>query len=296
MGVGVAGVADSGGAALDVGVGEGVAGVVLGAVAAGVAVGSGCFCWRGCCRWRFVWVLLVALLVWVSQSVVLGVGLGVVGRWVLLGVGPRHSWLRAWWAVLLVGLPFRPSGASGGPAPLLVEGVGFFGFSCVVCVCGAGGARTFVCCVCLWGPCWWRPWWCVLCARGCVCGVLVVPLGARPRLSGLGLAALCGCGGCMSWPLSRRGCGACVWLPATPGWGLLVVVCSPAVPFACPPRSSSVPRRLSHCSPGALSGSSRAVVGVLWGWVGGGVLDAGSGPFLWGFPLGGLTLAVPVRV
>ena len=151
LGVGVARVADGGGAALDVGVGEGVAGVVLGAVATSVAVGSGCFRWRGCCGWRWVWVLLVALLVWVSQSLVVGVGLGVVGRWLLLGVGPRHPSLRAWWAALLAGLPFRPSGGSGGPAPLLAEGVGFFGFSCVVCVCGRGGARAFVCCVCLWG-------------------------------------------------------------------------------------------------------------------------------------------------
>ena len=37
----------------------------------------------------------MALLVWTSQSLVPGVGLGVVGRLVLLGVGRRHSWLRA---------------------------------------------------------------------------------------------------------------------------------------------------------------------------------------------------------
>ena len=43
--------------------------------------------------WRSVWVL-VAVQVWLSQLLVLG--LGVVG-WVLLGVGARHSWLRAWW-------------------------------------------------------------------------------------------------------------------------------------------------------------------------------------------------------
>ena len=72
-------------------------------------------CWRGCLRrhagcrgcwccrrrlrwfrvfplvrvlWRSVWVL-VAVQVWVSQFLVLG--LGVVG-WVLLGVGARYSW------------------------------------------------------------------------------------------------------------------------------------------------------------------------------------------------------------
>ena len=29
---------------------------------------------------------------------------GVSGRWPLLGVGPRHSWQRAWQAALLAGL------------------------------------------------------------------------------------------------------------------------------------------------------------------------------------------------
>ena len=73
-----------------------------------------------------VWflVLLVALLVWMLQSLILGVGLGVVGCWVLPGVGPRHSWLRAWWVALLVGLPVCPSGVSGGPSPLQAEGPG----------------------------------------------------------------------------------------------------------------------------------------------------------------------------
>ena len=47
--------------------------------------------------WRSVWVL-VAVQVWVSQLLVLG--LGVVG-WVLLGVGARHSWLRACWVALV---------------------------------------------------------------------------------------------------------------------------------------------------------------------------------------------------
>ena len=69
--------------------------------------------------WRSVWVVLVwvlvAVLVWVRQLLVLGVRSSVVGRWMSLGVGARHSWLRAWW-VLLVGLPLCPSGVSGGPA------------------------------------------------------------------------------------------------------------------------------------------------------------------------------------
>ena len=42
-----------------------------------------------------VWVL-VAVQVWVSLLLVLG--LGMVG-WVLLGVGARHSWLRASWCL-----------------------------------------------------------------------------------------------------------------------------------------------------------------------------------------------------
>ena len=79
-------------------------------------------------------VLSVELLVWVLQSLVLGLGLGVVGSWVLLGVGPRHSCLRARWVALLVGLPVRPSGVSGGLSPLVAEGPGrrFLSFLCGV--------------------------------------------------------------------------------------------------------------------------------------------------------------------
>ena len=77
-------------------------------------------CWRGCLRrragcwgcwcrrrrprwfrvfplvrvlWCSVWVL-AAVQVWVSQFLALGLGVAV---WVLLGVGARHSWLRARW-------------------------------------------------------------------------------------------------------------------------------------------------------------------------------------------------------
>ena len=209
--------------------------------------------------WRSVWVVLVwvlvAVLLWLSQLLVLGVGLGVVGRWVLLGVGARHSWLRAWW-VLLAGLPLRPSGVFGGPAAPL---------ACLCCVCLWCGrcSRFGVLCAFVGLVLVAAVALCVVCARRRVCGVLVVRL-----------AALCGCGGCMSWPLSRPGCGARMWFPATPGWGLLVVVCSPAAPFACPPPSFSLLRRLGRCSPGALPGPTRAVVGVRWGWVGGG----GRGP------------------
>ena len=183
-----------------------------------------------------------------------GVGVAVTGpgcafgRGRSLGVavyGRSPSWLKAWW-VVLVGLPLCPSGVSGGPAAPLAEG-------CWVLV-----LWVFLCCVRFWcGRCSRFGVLCafvglvlvagvavsIVCARGRVCGVLVVRLGACPRLSGLGLAALCGCGGCVSWPLSRPGCGARVWFPATPGWGLLMVVCSPDAPFACPPSSFSLPRR-----------------------------------------------------
>ena len=172
-------------------------------------------------------------------------------------------------------------------------GLLFFGFSCVVCVCGAGGACASVYCVCLWGSCWWRPWWCMLCARGCVCGVLVVRLGACPRLCGLDLPAMCECGGCVSWSLSPLavgpGCGSppllagvCCWWCVPPLRALpLLSLCRVAwraVPLVpCP----GLPRLWWVCVGG--------------GW-GGGVLDAGSGPFLWCFPLGGPMLALPVRV
>ena len=106
---------------------------------------------------------------------------------------------------------------------------------------------------------------CVVCVRGHVCGVLVVRLGASPRFSELGLAALCSCGGCVSWPLSPPWLWGPGVVPRHPGWGLLVVVCPPAAPFACPPPSFSLPRRLGRCSPGALPEATRAVVGVRWG-------------------------------
>ena len=121
--------------------------------------------------------------------------------------------------------------------------------------------------------------------------MFVVRLGACPRLSGLGFAALCGCGGCVSWSLFRPGRGAQLWFPATPGWGLLVVLCSP---FACPPSSFSLPRRLARCSPGAVPGPVRAVVGVRWGWVGGEAsLALARVPFSGVSPTGGRCLHYP---
>ena len=166
----------------------------------------------------------------------------------------------------LVGPPLCPSGVSGGPAAPLAGGR----WVLVLWV--------FVCCVRLWcGRCSRFGVWCafaglvsvavvavcVVCMRGRVCGVLVVRLGACPRHPGLGLVSLCGCGRRVSLPLSRLGCGVWVWFPPPAGRGLLVV-CPPAAPFACPPPSVSVTRRLGRCSPGAVPGPSR-----LW-WVGGG--------------------------
>ena len=79
-----------------------------------------------------------------------------------------------------------------------VAGFLFFGVSCGVCVCGAGGACALVCCVRLWGSCWWRLWRCVLCARAGVCAVcwwcFLVPvlasLGSVWRLC-VGAGAVC---------------------------------------------------------------------------------------------------------
>ena len=83
---------------------------------------------------------------------------------------------------------------------------------------------------------------CVVCTLGRVCGVLVVRLGACPRLCGRGLAALFGVGAVCRAPPPV----SAVWFPAPLGWGLLVV--RPlAVPFACPPPSVSFPCRLGRC-------------------------------------------------
>ena len=122
---------------------------------------------------------------------------------------------------------------------------------------------------------------CVVCMLGRVCGVLVVRLGACPRLSGRGLAALFGVGAVCRGPPPV----SAVWFPAPPGWGLLVV-CPPAAPFACPPPSVSFPCRLGRCFPGAVPGPSR-----LW-WVGGGPCRRlGSLPL--GFPRGGGDACTP---
>ena len=146
----------------------------------------------------------------------LGVGGGAGVGVVVPGPGFGNGWLDVagcgrspLLAEGFVGPPLCPSGASGGPAAPLAGG-------CWVLV-----LWFFVCCVPLWcGRCLRFGVWCafvglvsvavvvlcVVCMRGHVCGVSVVRLGACPRLSGLGLAALCGCGGCVSWPLFPLGC------------------------------------------------------------------------------------------
>ena len=218
-----------------------------------------------------------------------GAGVGVVvpgpgvgrGRSGVTGCG-RSSLLAAG----LVGPPLRPSGfwrpcspPGGGGCWVPVVWV------CVCCVCGAGGACALVCGVRLWGGgAVGVVGMCVVCTLGRVCGVLVVRLGACPRLCGRGLAALFGVGAVCRAPPPV----SAVWFPAPLGWGLLVV-CPLAVPFACRPPSVSFPCRLGRCFSGVVPGPSR-----LW-WMGG-VLVAGSGPFPWCFPVGGPLLALPVRV
>ena len=101
-----------------------------------------------------------------------------------------------------------------------VAGLLFLGFSCVVCACGAGGARLLVCCARLWGSCWWRLGRCVLCARGGVCAMcwwwVWVPVPAS-----LGLF----------WRL-RVGAGLCAAAPFLPRlWGPGVV---PRHPLSVP--------------------------------------------------------------
>ena len=249
--------------------------------------------------WRSVWVVLVwvlvVALVWVSQLLVLGVGLGVVGHWVLLGVGARHSWLRAWW-VLLVGLPLCPSGVSGGPAAPLAEG-------CWVLV-----LWVFLCCVRLWcGRCSRFGVLCVFVVLVLVAAVVVYVVCARMCVWYVG-----GAFGCLSSPLwawfgsSVWVRGLCVVVPLPPWlWGPDVVprhswlgyagggvlplcVPSPFFLFAAS-RGALFPWCRTRASPGC----GVCAVGLSGE---GGVLDAGSGPFLWCFPFGGPMLALTVRV
>ena len=196
----------------------------------------------------------------------------------LLGVAVRHSWLWAWWVHLCVLAVFLA-------ALQLPWRGGLLGSCCLgLCVlrlwcgrrlrCGVWCAFVGLVSVAVVGVC-------VVYMLGRVCGVLVVCLGACPRLFGRGLAALFGVGAvcCGPSPVSA------VWFPAPPGWGLLVV-CPPAAPFACPPPSVSFPCRLGRCFPGAVPGPSR-----VW-WVGGGPCRRlGSLPLV--FPRGGADACTP---
>ena len=147
--------------------------------------------------------------------------------------------------MLLVGLPLCPSRVSGGPAASLAEG------------CWALVLWVLLCCVRLW--CGWCLRFdvlcafvglvlvaavavCVVCARGRVCGVLVVCLGACPRLSGLVLAALCGrravCRGPFPALAVGPGCGSpppplCALPPLSlcrVAWGAVPLVPCPGLP------------------------------------------------------------------
>ena len=184
--------------------------------------------------------------------------------------------------MLLVGLPLCPSGVSGGPAAPLAEG------------CWGLVLWILLCCVRLW--CGRRSRFgvlcafvglvlvaavavCVVCARGRVCGVLVVRLGACPRLSGLVLAALCGRGAVCRGPSPA--------LPVVPGCG------SPPPPLCALP-----PLSLCRVASGAVPLVPCPGLPGLW-WVGGGgegSLTLARVPSPRVSPWGGPMLALPVRV
>ena len=253
-------------------------------------------------------MLLVALLVWVLQLFVQGVGLGVVGCWVLLDAGPRHSMLRACWVALQVGLPVCSSGVSGGSSPLLAEGPGrcFLSFLCGVFFLGwpwvprhswlrvVGFFRGFLCCVRLWCVCVL----CVFVALLLVAAVVVCVACARVRVWCVGDAFGClpstvfawvrgsvWVWGCVLWSLACPGWGAWVWFPATPGLALVVVVRSAAAAL----------RALSPLPLGCVALRAAPLVSCaglpgLW-WVCGGVGWGGGGPSRW---LGSLPLVFPL--
>ena len=215
-----------------------------------------------------------------------GVGVGVVvpgpgvgrGRSGVTGCG-RSPLLAAG----LVGPPLRPSGFWRPCSP--PGGGGLLGSCCLgLCVlrvwCGRR-LRFGVWCalvglvsVAVVGVC-------VVCTLGRVCGVLVVRLGACPRLCGRGLAALFGVGAVCRAPPPCLGC-----VVPRPPWLGSVGGVSPCCPL-CVPSSFC----LFSVSLGAVSCPGLPGCGV-WG----GVLVAGSGPFPWCFPVGGPVLALPVRV
>ena len=123
---------------------------------------------------------------------------------------------------------------------------------------------------------------CVVCMLGRVCGVLVVRLGACPRLSGRGLVALFGVGAVCRGPSPV----SAVWFPAPPGWGLLVV-CPPAAPFVCSPPSVSFSVLLWAVFPWCRARAFPAVVGL------GGSLSSARVPSPGVSPWGGRCLHSP---
>ena len=236
-------------------------------------------CWCGCLS---LWLSLVGC------GLGRGWSLGVAGR----GLSPPLAEGLVGGAA--GGLTCCPSGVSGGPCsspgggllgslcfPVLCAFVvrAVLALLCVVCVCGArvGGGRGGVCCV-----------------RAGVCVVHWLCVWV-PVLASLGLGwRLCvGAGAVCRGPSPALAVAPASWIPATPGWGLLVVVCSPAAPFVCPPPSFSWPRRLARCFPGALPGSSGGcggcMVGLGRGW--GGSLTLAPSPGV--SPFGGRCLHSP---
>ena len=185
----------------------------------------------------------------------------------------------------LVGPPLCSSGVSGGPAAPLAGG-------CWVLVCFLG-----LCVLRLW--CGRRlrfgVWcafvglvsvavvgMCVVCMRGRVCGVLVLRQGACPRVSGFGLAALCGCGGCVSWPLSRLGC-----VVPRPPWLGSVGGVSPCRPLCVPSSFCLFSASLGAVFPWCRARAFPAVVG------GGGSLSPARVPSPGVSPWGGRCLHSP---
>ena len=95
--------------------------------------------------WCSVWVL-AAVQVWVSQFLALGLGVAV---WVLLGVGARHSWLRARWRSFAsrAGVPGDAVGG-GAQGVTWCRGRGGGGRGGGVVGDGTSARR------------WWGWWWC----------------------------------------------------------------------------------------------------------------------------------------
>ena len=115
--------------------------------------------------------------------------------------------------------------------------------------------------------------------------------GCLPRLSGLGSAALWVWGLCFVVPRQSwlNGLGAVPrhsWLGSGGGSAF-------PCPLACSTPSSTWLRCLACCSPGACSGTTRAMVGLRWGWVGGGVVKRWLGSHPLGLSLGGADACTP---